>query len=95
MPQPGKALLSIGKPASQAAPREELMLSECRTVCHREGDQFDSQVKIIYHGKYLQIPTKFCTVQEDCYRLSSCNVTKGPPKPDASVRSCAAVSPSS
>lgn len=59
MPQPGKALLSIGKPARQAARREELMLSECRVVCYCEGDQFNSQVKIIYHGK---IPTKFCTV---------------------------------
>ena len=59
MPQPGKALLSIGKPVRQAAPREELMLSECTVVCYCEGDQFNSQVKIIYHGK---IPTKFCTV---------------------------------
>lgn len=59
MPQPGKALLSIEKPARQAAPREDLMLSECSVVCYCEGDQFNSQVKIIYQGK---IPTTFCTV---------------------------------
>lgn len=88
MPQPGKALLSIGKPARQAAPREELMLSEGRIACYCEGSQFNAQVKTIYHGK---IPTKFCSLPS----LSSCNVNKGPQKPDTSVHSCTAVSFSS
>lgn len=33
MPQPGKALLSTEELSRQAAPREELMLSECTEWC--------------------------------------------------------------